>query len=365
MVASNARLVLEVHDVDPANPATFGAVSTILYDAVLSAPAYCTYAPVNATSMQGSLNFIRMLRAVDAEVRSTIPGQPTRTRLIGTIAEGAECVITQDHDLQFFSPFVPVANEAIAVRYRNRGRAQARVIDAASIAAHARPGDDGVRADAVRLILPTPRTAGDCENAAAALLDDSTQTAWSGSYECWSDFLPNGPASDPVPGDAIAVNAGSRAANFSATIREVEIHVAEPAADAERSRYVLRFANDAAAPLGCVFDDGILREPLEAVIPGAGYSADLPDAEITNITSTTVTINTGTTASPGGGFEVRRTDFGWGTENDRNLIGRFTAQSFSVPRLARIQTYHLRQYDNASPRRYSRYSTVLHVDYPF
>ena len=56
---------------------------------------------------------------------------------------------------------------------------------------------------------------------------------------------------------------------------------------------------------------------------------------------------------------------GWGTENDRNLVGRFTSQSFAVPRLARIQTYHVRQYDNANPRRYSRYSTVLHVDYPF
>jgi hypothetical protein len=362
-VASNVRLVLEVHDVDPANPATFGAVSTMLYDTVLSAPGYRTYALVNATSMQGTLNFTRMLRAVDVEVRSTIPSQPTRTRLVGTIAEGAECVITQDQDLQFFSPFVPVANEAIAVRYRNRGRAQARVVDTASIAAHVRTGDDGVRAGTARIVLPTPRTALDCENAAAALLDDRAQPAWSGSYACWSDFLPGGAATDPEPGDAVSVNVPSRAANFSAIVRAMEIDVTSLADD--RSRYTVRFANDAAAPLGVAFEEGALRELLDAVVPGAAYIANLPDAEITSVTSTTVTVNTGTTGPVGGGFEVRRTDFGWGAESDRNLVGRFTTQTFTIPRLARIQTYHLRQYDNASPRRYSRYATVLHVDYPF
>jgi hypothetical protein len=329
----------------------------------LSAPAFCTYALLNVLSVQGTLNFTRMLRAIDAEVRSTIPGQATRTRLVGTIAEGAECVITQDHDLQFFSPFVPVANEAITVRYRNRGRAQARVFDAASIAARARQNDDGVRAGVLRVLLPTPRTATDCENAAAALLDDGTQQAWSGSYECWSDFLPGGAASDPLPGDAVAVHVPTRGANFTAILREVTLKITHPADD--RSRYHLRFANEAAEPLGFLFDEGILREPLDAVVPGAAYIGNLPDAEITSVTSTTATINTGTAAPSGGGFEVRRTDFGWGTENDRNLVGRFTSQSFAVPRLARIQTYHVRQYDNANPRRYSQYSTVLHVDYPF
>ena len=62
---------------------------------------------------------------------------------------------------------------------------------------------------------------------------------------------------------------------------------------------------------------------------------------------------------------MRRTDFGWGAESDANLVGRFTTQTFTVPRLARPQTQYLRQYDSSTPQKYSRYSTLLHIDYPF
>jgi hypothetical protein len=52
----------------------------------------------------------------------------------------------------------------------------------------------------------------------------------------------------------------------------------------------------------------------------------------------------------------------WSQANDRNLVGRFGTQAFTVPRLA--QTIFLRQYDASVPPKYSRYSTALHVDYP-
>ncbi|HET7891954.1 MAG TPA: hypothetical protein VFL34_10525 [Candidatus Sulfotelmatobacter sp.] len=62
--------------------------------------------------------------------------------------------------------------------------------------------------------------------------------------------------------------------------------------------------------------------------------------------------------------EVRAHDYGWGPANSRNLLGRFSTRTFSLPRLGRAQTYFLRLYDNSSPPRYSRYATALHVDYP-
>ena len=62
--------------------------------------------------------------------------------------------------------------------------------------------------------------------------------------------------------------------------------------------------------------------------------------------------------------EVRAHDYGWGVANDRNLLGRFSTQTFTLPRLARAQNYFLRLYDSSSPPRYSRYSAGLHVDYP-
>jgi hypothetical protein len=62
--------------------------------------------------------------------------------------------------------------------------------------------------------------------------------------------------------------------------------------------------------------------------------------------------------------EVRLSDAGWGPDNDRNLIGRFTTQTFTLTRLSQVQDCYLQQYDGSSPPRYSRYTTALHVDYP-
>jgi len=78
----------------------------------------------------------------------------------------------------------------------------------------------------------------------------------------------------------------------------------------------------------------------------------------------TVSVDAGVAPASGGGIEVRLHDYGWGVANDRNLLGRFSTQTFSLARLARTQTYFMRLYDNSSPPRYSRYAAALHVDYP-
>jgi hypothetical protein len=62
--------------------------------------------------------------------------------------------------------------------------------------------------------------------------------------------------------------------------------------------------------------------------------------------------------------EVRWSDTGWGQANDRNLVGRFGTQTFTVPRLSKAQGYFLRQYDASVPPKYSRVSSALFVNYP-
>jgi hypothetical protein len=97
---------------------------------------------------------------------------------------------------------------------------------------------------------------------------------------------------------------------------------------------------------------------------GVYYEADLTEAQITAVTSTTVSLDAGIAPAAGFGIEVRANDYSWGTANDRNLLGRFNTQTFSLARLARTETYFLRLYDSSSPPKYSRYSAALHVDYP-
>jgi len=63
--------------------------------------------------------------------------------------------------------------------------------------------------------------------------------------------------------------------------------------------------------------------------------------------------------------EVRWSDSGWGQSNEQNLAGRFITQTFTLPRLAKVQDYFLRQYDASVPPKYSRHSAALHIDFPF
>jgi hypothetical protein len=367
-ISANVRLVLEAHDVDPSNPASMQAVSTVLYDNEVTAPGYCAYALINSPALHCSIDFTRLLRVTETEIRSAVPGQPYRTRLAGLVSDGAECTVfaSSSSHLDFFSQYVPVSNEAIVVRYRDRGTAAARITAPASIAANAGGNDDGIRGAIHHLKFLEPRTQAECELAALGALDDSTQPAWSGEYSTWSDFLPNGSSSDVWPGDAVNVNVPSRNAGFSAIVREVEVTSSDPAND--RSEYKISFANDSAAPLA--FDLQLPQKPINILVTattatsGSEFIPDLVDAEVTAVTSTTVSIDAGAPPPAGGGIEVRATDDEWSAAGDRNLLGRFTTQSFTVPRLTRVVTYYLRQYDSGSPRRYSRYSTALHVDYP-
>ena len=136
----------------------------------------------------------------------------------------------------------------------------------------------------------------------------------------------------------------------------------------ENCRYTLKFGDAADPSLGFGFQTATVTQaaalaPTEISAVGM-FLPDLTSAAITNVSSTTVTVDAGFTPGAGEGIEVRSTDAGWGRDNDRNLAGRFTSSSFSLPRFGRSQDYFLRRYDSSSPPKYSRYSAGLHVDYP-
>jgi hypothetical protein len=302
------------------------------------------------------------------EVRTALSDSSYVTQLVGPLSDGGQCMVASSSSLDFYPQYVPPLNTLIVASYRGYGRAVAQVVHGQSVAALQNGADDGVRGVVRSVRVPSARTQADCENAALAILDDSVEAAWSGSYETWSDFLPGG-ASDIFPGDAVAVNAPSRNAVFSAIVRKVAIDVADPAND--RGKYTIEFANDLAEPLamqeesnaaGVPLQDMPVRLSTEQV--GMYYLADLCEAQITQVTSTTVQVDAGIVLASDCAIEVRAHDYGWGIANGRNLLGRFSTRTFSLPRLTRTQNYFLRMYDSASPPRYSRYAAALHVDYP-
>ncbi|MGH9515893.1 MAG: hypothetical protein ACRD3P_09485 [Terriglobales bacterium] len=377
-VSANVRLVLEVHDVDPANPATIIAPANILYDGVISgAPAFCTYALVNSPGLYCAIAFTRLIEAVDVEVRTSLPGQPYVSRLVGPLSSGSECNIISGTTLDFFSAYVPATNQNIEVHYRGQygsesllatvGRAMARVTNPDGITAQQRGIDNGVRSAVLHVKSPPARTTADCENAALAVLSDGSIAGWTGMYEVWSDFLP-GAAPDIFPGDALAVNIPSRLANFQAVVGEVDIAFQDLAG--EHALYAITFADNSARTLSFEAEVAKIATPL-AINPitnaqvGSTALDDLTSAQITAVASTTASIDAGIAPPIGGGFEVRWSDAGWGQFNDENLAGRFTTQAFTLPRLSKVEDYFLRQFDASVPPKYSRHTAALHIDYPF
>jgi hypothetical protein len=351
------------------NPATLVAPATVLYDDVIeSAPGFCTYALVDSVNMQCSIAYTYVAHISLPEVRTALPSASYVTQLVGALSDGAACEVTSNPSLDFYPQYVPVLNQLIVASYRGSGRAVAHVQNPTSVGVLQNGTDDGTRGTARVAKTPVARTDADCENAALAILDDATGSAWSGTYETWSDFLP-GAAADIFPGDAITVNVPSRGASFTAIVREVEIQIADPAGD--RGFYTIEFANDLAAPLAIEYTASATTIALQDMPPllettqvGACYQVDLTETQITAVTSTTVTVDAGLAPASGYGIEVRENDYGWGQANDRNLLGRFNTQTFSLARLAETQDYFLRLYDSSSPPKYSRYSAALHVDYP-
>ncbi|HEY1731572.1 MAG TPA: hypothetical protein VGG15_07475 [Terriglobales bacterium] len=363
-VPAALRVVLTVHDVDPENPGTIAAPATVLYDGVLPAAAsFATYAPINESSFFARVSFTRLQHIADAEIRSMIPGGQFRTRLNGALADGGECYLSTSGVVEFYAPYPPQLNEEVVVAYRSSAPAMARVQDANSIAQHAKGGDAGRRTYVRHLKTPLAPTSIDCENAASALLDDAVQAAWQGEYQATSNSL----SSDVIPGNTVQVSAPSRGAVFNATVREVELQVMSLRDDL--SQYKIKFANDAAGPLAFETANITLPTPVAKIFdvntPSSSlYIASLTAAQITDVIATEITVDAGITPPTGGGIEVRRSDGGWGPSDSGNLAGRFTTQTFVLPRLSRVQGYYFRQYDGSTPAKYSRYSALLHVDYP-
>jgi hypothetical protein len=368
-VAADLRFVLEVQDIDPANPATTVAAATVLYDGVISnAPGFCVYALVNAVNMRCSIAYTYVTHISLAEVRTALPNSGYETQAVGALSDGAECDIASATSLDFYPQYVPPLNTLIVASYRGSGRAVAEVVNSASVASLKSAADNGARGIVRTMKTPSARTQTDCENAALAILDDAEGPAWAGVYQTWSDFLP-GAAADIFPGDGLAVNVPSRSAGFGAIVRSVSIDLVDPVDD--RGMYTIEFANDLAAPLALRDSSSAVTVALQDMPVqlstgqvGNYYLANLTGVQITQVTSTTVSVDAGIAPASGEGIEVRAHDFGWGVSNDRNLVGRFNTQTFSLARLAATQNYFLRLYDNSSPPRYSRYAAALHVDYP-
>ena len=375
-VAAPVQLVFELLD----EGASSNTPATVLYDAVSSGvpsssgPALCSFSVVNTTGIYGSIASVQLTRPGSGWVVSTLPNGTQTTRLIGVAGQGVDCNLTYGSasgaraKLTFFAGRVPVPGERITVSYRTERRAVARIADVASFLAEQAISSStqipGVSRWLGKVEAPLARSSADCEAAAQAVLAMATarSAALAGTYTTFT------PPQDIWPGDVLAITSSGQTTSF--LIRSV---VAKDTHSLPESvEYRVSFANDWASELadglGLKLSESIAKDawlPPQAASGPAQVCASLQTMAVVSLTGTAIQIDAGLDPSPGGGFEVRRRDWDFGMGVDAaDLVLRSPVRSFSLPRAAQVEEFYIRMYDGNTPAAYSRFSSLLCVNWP-
>ena len=280
----------------------------VLYDgSVVSLPGACSVVAASSLNLKGSLRAMSLTNLGSGWVVSTPHNGAAVTRRLGTVAEGGECAVERTGRLTFYSGFVPAAGEQIAVNYRAQRRAVGRAVGTGS------QSGTGISTWIGSVTKPPARSSADCRNAAAALLAAASSGVglWNGSYK-GTNF---GFASDVWPGDALLLDAPSAGLNAQVVVRTVE--VTYQASCPDLVGYSIHFANDWAEALAIKTSTTV---PADTWLPAQvvpGLAASLNGLTATSLSGSAVAIDAGVSAPSGGGFEVRRRDYGFMAGEDR------------------------------------------------
>jgi hypothetical protein len=332
-----------------------------LYDgAIASLPATCTLAAVSSSNLYGSMRALRLTNLGSGWVVTTPVNGSAATRRVGAPAQAAECRVERGGTLNFYNGFAPPAGTQIAVNYRTTQRAVGRAVNAASQQTLAAAGLPTVSAWMGSVRGPAARSSQDCRNAAQALgqAAGGVSALWSGTYR--------GPrasfATDVWPGDALQLNAPSTNLDAQVVVRTVKVSYRASLPDLVE--YVIDFANDWADDLAIKTSATV---PADTWLPAElspTVLENLSGMMVAAMTGTTVTINAGTTAPTGGGFEVRRRDNCFMAGEDTDLVLRGSAATMSFARVSASDRYYVRMYDGATPPNYSEFSAALIFNVP-
>ena len=374
-IPAAVRIVLEVRDIDLANPTI--VTTTMLFESELTLlPPFVFYAPINSADLHVVCNFLQITRPIQARLTTEKLGELPRARRLGFGIAGQDATIASDPSqnrwtLEFYEDTIPVRGEKLTISYRVAGRARARIQDTTSIASEAAAvGDDGVRAVVLQNIKPLPRTSAEAELAALAFLAEHTTPRYEGQYSTWSELAEGFPRS----GRFLEVAVETRYPTFTAIVRGVTSEFRELAT--ERILHTLSFGQPSR------FEDllkqfaepeEILRgqeePPLSAIETGEvgiSYIAELGAFGLNSVSSSFFTLDFGVPPAFGQVYEVRRGDQGWSKGGvagaAQNIIGQYSTQTALLPRSARNTAYFVRPV--ATNGQTSRYSGVIAIHYP-
>lgn len=356
-IAGSAQIRMEIQE----SVNGVAGVPVTLYDgSIASLPSACSVVAASSVNLIGTMRSIALTQAGSGWVVSTPAGCGPYSRRMGTLAEGGECHLERTGKLVFETGCAPLAGERLAVSYRAIGRAVGRAVNAASQQQCAGSNLHNVASWVGSVTSPTARSSADCRNAAMALVQaaSSTNALWSGNYQGTHWRF----QADIWPGDALSLNLKSINLNTQMVIRSVKLTY--KGSYPELVSYAISFANEWAEDLAIrtsktVFEDAWLPAPIApTVLPNLTATA------VTSLTDETVSINTGVAAPAGGGFEIRRRDFGFMPGEDADLVMRGTQQNLTFSRQSANDRFYIRMFDGSTPPNYSEFSAALFINLP-
>ncbi|MGD0831639.1 MAG: hypothetical protein ABR907_11880, partial [Terracidiphilus sp.] len=308
----------------------------------------------------GSIRAVNLINLGSGWVVSTPPNGGLYTRRVGTTAEAAECHLERTGKLVFYTGYVPVNGEQLAVSYRTIGRAVGRAVNTASQTSLELAGMPAESAWIGSVTNPPARSSSDCRNAALAIEQAAAGVSalWSGSYKGSKMSF----AVDVWPGDALLLNAPSTSLNAQVVVRSVA--VSYRASYPDLVEYAIGFANDWADDLAIKTSTTV---PVDAWLPATiapTMLINLNELTVNALNGRTVTVDAGVTPPAGGGFEIRLRDFAFMPGEDPTLVMRSNQPIMTFSRITANDRFYIRMYDGSMPPNYSEFSAALFINLP-
>jgi hypothetical protein len=160
----------------------------------------------------------------------------------------------------------------------------------------------------------------------------------------------------------LLLNAPSASLNAQMVVRTVKLSYR--ASYPDLVEYAITFANDWADDLAIKTSTTV---PADTWLPAPVAPTVLANPSaltVTTLNGSTVAINAGLTPPTGGGFEIRRRDFGFMAGEDPGLAMRATLSNMTFSRETANDRFYIRMYDGSTPPNYSEFSAALFINLP-
>ena len=282
------QVVIEVVDEGLAS----STLPTVLYDgATATSPLQCVFAPVNSTSLVGSIASVSLSQTGSAWVVSTATDGTRTTRREGAVGTGADYAMTSTGTLTFDAGRVPQPGDLVTVSYRRSQRSVARKKDAAADALRGDLGLPGLPQWYGHALQPAARSSADCVAAAQALLAlaAGSATGLRGSAT-WQRGVAI--AADVQPGDTLLV----QDASSTQTLPVQAVTIVDGNCVPELLHYTAAFAQSRAESMAFTMSKGLAEDarlPIAVTADTSSLPASLQGLQVTIATSTALQIDSG------------------------------------------------------------------------